>query len=370
LKGHAAIVNSRQRLYPLGCDAWIKNSEKAVKYAVENNLTLLTSVGMSSWELVLYLASKYHARQKVYVKSESSLSFLKLCEDIEKDFNLDTTLVEWCPVKVESSGQKGTDEFRTKRDRLIISEADAIIPVSIRVEGNLKRLIIAVKVQGMDINKNFECSYDGTSSSCKNDYGAKTIRDDVDGLLSEYLIHWTRAAHKPWPNELAYDYYKAVIESTDEYSHSAKQTLIRILSEGKLRASSRHMRAGIRAVSLSGLEPSQAVRLMKWRARYREMSFEPYGIAIHKEAARELGVRKVYYGNPEMYQYLEEDNRPYFQNIGTKGDWMPEKEYRYIGDLNLDSISSESVIVICRSKSDTDQLNHFFNGQILCIYDD
>jgi len=121
-------------------------------------------------------------------------------------------------------------------------------------------------------------------------------------------------------------------------------------------------------VAFSALKPSEAVGLMKWRARYQEMTFEPYGIAIEKSFAEKLGVKKVFYGNAEMYQYLEEDNRPYFQNIGTKGFWLPEKEYRHIGDVDLSLIPHDKMRVIVWKKEEISGVRDAFEGEIVPLY--
>ena len=107
---------------------------------------------------------------------------------------------------------------------------------------------------------------------------------------------------------------------------------------------------------------------MRWRARYREMSFEPYGIGIEKKAAEKLGVRKVLYGNPEMYRYLDRDDQPYFQSIGSRGFWLPEREYRFLGDLDLELLDQKDIIVIVWKPDEVSLVKSIFDGQVVSFY--
>jgi hypothetical protein len=165
-----------------------------------------------------------------------------------------------------------------------------------------------------------------------------------------------------------YEYYRDIFDSALRYPRSGLDTLVRMLSEGRIRASSKHYRKGHPAVAFSSLKPSEAVGLMKWRARYREMTFEPYGVAIRKSYGEMTGIRKVFYGNPDMYRYLDESDRPYFQSIGVKGYWMPEKEFRHVGDIDLNLIPKESLVVIVWTKDEIAGVKRLFDGDVISLY--
>ncbi|UCD95423.1 MAG: hypothetical protein JSU69_05070, partial [Candidatus Zixiibacteriota bacterium] len=203
---------------------------------------------------------------------------------------------------------------------------------------------------------------------CKIEIDPQRIDPAADRLLEGCVIHWTKACNEAWPGETMYDYYRDIFGSTSRYPRSGLDTLIMMLSEGRMRASSKHYRKGLSAVAFSSLKPSEAVRLMKWRARYREMTFEPYGVAIRKSYGEITGIRKVFYGNPDMYRYLDEDDRPYFQSVGLKGYWMPEREYRHVGDINLNLIPEESIVVIVWKKDEIAEVQRLFGGRIISLY--
>ena len=82
-----------------------------------------------------------------------------------------------------------------------------------------------------------------------------------------------------------------------------------------------------------------------WRARYREMSFEPYGIGIEYEHARLNKVEPVQYISPGTK--VPSDTPAWLgQSIGAVGDWRAEKEYRHRGDFDLRRIPHDKLIVV------------------------
>ena len=99
------------------------------------------------------------------------------------------------------------------------------------------------------------------------------------------------------------------------------------------------------------------------------MTFEPYGVAIEKEVAADCWVRKVYYGEPEMYDYLDEKDKQYFQGLGKEGYWLSENEYRHIGDIDLRKVPSEKTTAIVWKKEEAEEIARLFQGEIVSVYD-
>lgn len=361
----AVILNSRQSLRPVGSDAWIANTICAVQDAISNGCTILTSVGMNSWEISLFLASKRNANIIVYVPLGQDGNEKDVRQYYSDQFKLSDKYTDWRFIEIESM-KKDKDKFQQQRDLQIIMDADIIYPISIRPHGNMAKLI-EQSASFKKINTDYQADYESKKHSYKIEIDKNSVNPDIDRHLDNYIIHWTRSSNNPWPGETLYDYYESIVNSNDRYPRSALDTLNRILSEKRLRASSRHMRRGVSAVAFSALKPSEAVKLMKWRARYSEMTFEPYGIAIQKDYALRIGIKKVIYGNPEMYRYLEEKDRPYFQSLGQTGDWQPEREYRGIGDIDLKNIPHEYIRAIVRTKDEIKKIKNHFNGEILFL---
>ena len=361
------ILNSRQGLRPIGSDAWIQNSRLAVQDAVSNGYRLLTSVGMNSWEMVLSLASKSGAYQKVFVPLLEGEKPEHLKRYYMEQFRLNEGLIAWSFVEVADGPHKNR-VFQQARDRQMMDETEVIYPVSIREGGNLEALLREARTRGKEIRTEFATEYSENLHRCKTEVDPKKLDCSVDARLADHVIHWTKASNGPWPGEGLHDFYEAVCDSSCRYPRSGLDTLIRILAEGRVRACSRHYRKGAAAVAFSSLRPSEAARLMKWRARYREMTFEPYGIAIRGSYAEAIGIKKVFYGNPEMYDYLGPGERPYFQSIGTKGYWIPEKEYRHIGDVDLTMIPRDDMRAVVWKKDEVEQVEGMFSGPTTSLY--
>jgi len=362
-----AILNSRQNLHPLGSDLWIKNTKQAVRKLIGQDVTVLTSVGMKTWELLIYLAVKYKIKQRIYVPITSEQKNIDVIAYYTNQFQLSPESTDFCFFEVDDL-KKDKSFFQKERDRLIINDADIIYPISIRQDSTLKLLYSKCKVAQAVVDKHFTINYIKNQKSYKYEIDKSKLNPKIDKQLENYLIHWTRTTNGPWPDEIFYDYYKTIVSSKKEYAHSAYDTLLRILSEKKLRASSRHYRKGISAVAFSELKPSDAISLMKWRARYHEMSFEPFGIGIKKNTAGKIGIRKVIYGDRKIFGSLGAIDKPYYQSIGTKGFWIPEKEWRFIGDIDLSKINKDDLKIIVWNQEEIATLKKFSKSDIVSLY--
>jgi hypothetical protein len=367
--GRAVILNSRQSLYPCGADPWIGATARVIDDIAKKNLTLLASVGTPAWEIGLCLAGLKKLPIMLFVPATPGENENRILSHYCAEFRLDPDFVRVFEI-IGGTSPGNQHPFPTARDNKIIEMADIIYPVSIRPQGNFDKLLSKPPMQNKVIDRTFAVPWQSRKINRLAPLSPEKLMPGLDDALRDYIMHWTRSVHYPWPGESKHDFYDALIHSTDNYPRSALFTLMRILGERRLRASSRHMRKGVSAVSFSSLPPSQAVALMRWRSRYREMSFEPYGIAIKKSAAEQAGIKKAVYGNREMISYLTADEKPYFQNIGTIGDWEQEREYRHLGDLDLCTFDGSEMYVITRSPSEIDKIKTVFDGRVLVLLDE
>ena len=94
-----------------------------------------------------------------------------------------------------------------------------------------------------------------------------------------------------------------------------------------------------------------------FRSHLSRWDFEPYGIAFKRNVfLRQFGARPVIYGGEAEWQSLDADQKPYFQMRKTQGnkiDWQQEKEWRVLGDVDLNQIGPEDAVVFCRSQNQT-----------------
>jgi len=317
----------------------------AIKKITENNQILLSSVGMNTWEFLVYLAAKNRTRQIIYSPLEENQNKDALINYYTEQFRLSSSLTDWRFIKIKNIKNDYLD-FQKERDRLIINNADMIYPIALRPDSTLASLFNNREQSMTKIAEEYRTDYVKPDQPCKMKIDRESLNSNIDSRLNDFIIHWTRTSNNPWPGERLYDYYDAILLSGDHFPRSAHNTLTRILREKTIRASSRHYHKGISAVAFSELKPSNAINLMKWRARYREMTFEPYSIAIRKSAAEALGIKKVIYGDKKIYGSLNASDKPYFQSIGIKGFWVPEREWRHSGDIDLSVINPDDIKII------------------------
>lgn len=343
MKKKAAILLSRQALRPCGANLWIRQTFEAVKWAHQNGFTLLTSYGLQTWEFIIFSAVKCGVNQIIYVPSSSNADFNEKLLYIKNQFTL-TNAAAFEPLFTNGDCKKNM----TERDRTIAQSADILIPVSVRKNGEMESLINEMRGDGVEIERSFQIPYE-TGNKIKYEIPDQEINNDHIFNDKEYVIHWTRGSNGAWPTECLIDYYESVFNSLT-YPRDAFSTLKNILKSKVIKASSRHMPGKEKIVAFTGCVPFNFVNKMRWRARYTEMSFEPYGIAIEMKAAIEAGVNKVVYVNNRNDESKTENWL--IQSQGKKGFWVEENEYRYRGDFYLNDFCKNQMLVICRNKAE------------------
>lgn len=334
--GKAAIINSRQNKYPIGSDEWVCATVAAVQHLREKDLTLLTSLGMNTWELTLALAARLDL--PVLIIAPRPIRVYPFMADIRKRFNLKPDLSDF--IFIGESQSRPGKKWWAERDNYILDKADFLFPVSVRPGGRMES---GLNNRADKIRPEFKLDY-------KKIIRPRPRYDDLylnpEIITGDWLIHFTRTSPGPWPGETEFDYYQAMVNSAEEYCHSAINTLNQILDESKIRAGTRNMRGGHKAVAFTaGLKENPGI-FFRYRPRLVNAYFEPYGIAIERKAAESAGIKPVIYGEPDDYNSLTESEKPYFQNIGRMGIWRGEEEWRHIGDFDLGCLPPEAIRVI------------------------
>jgi len=338
----AVVLNSRQTKTPCGNDPWVAGTLKAIQRAISQNLTLLTSTGMNTWELACWAGGIYGGSQIVIYPILENDKIDQIVTDFSHDFNLDPARTGWLFFEATEKARTPKIDWPV-RDRLAIQFAKTILPISLRPGGNLEELVNSSK--NSRIIEDFRVKY--KESNHHENIKLDNIKVSVPRKNWDYVTHWTRTCHGPWPKESSASFFECLIGSADKYHHDGPATLKHIIKEKKMRASSNNFREGIAAVAFSSLHPEDILPLMRWRKRYVRWNFEPYGIAISRKAAAKTGIRPVIYGKPELYKMLVDSDKPYFQSEGVDGgDWREENEWRFIGDYDLSIIEPEDMVII------------------------
>lgn len=356
-----AILSSRQARRPTGQCEWVRQTSTAVAELKRRGYGLVSSIGLSTWDLATVLASIHQIPLRLLIPCESDEDCENRSHAIISDFGLMRDMVEFIPVIVHSP----TSELAMiLRDQSVIEHADELWPVSIRRGGRMSSVIETAVAKGIAIDRQFEMGYSVRPPVLKYTVDPPRLSPSIRKMTSQYLVHWTRTSNHPWPGERPIDYWISVLPSTN-YCRSAFETLKRILSTKCIQASNRHMPAGYRTVAFSGLSPIEVLPLMRWRARYGEMSFEPYGIGIRFESAMAQHILPVSY----VQSHSSTCATPWLcQTIGTKTDWRAEREYRHLENLDLKQLSVDDLIVFTLEKSEADTISRDFGLKAVSFY--
>ncbi|MBU8933416.1 MAG: hypothetical protein KOO62_05355 [candidate division Zixibacteria bacterium] len=349
----AAILLSRQPLHPNGNAGWVRQVIKAVQWVRDHDLTLVTSIGLQTWELITTFGAELDLRQEILIPAANESDFARLQSWTLEQFTFDQTRTRIRPVILSEGGE--VTNLSVQRDRAVVDTADTLVPISVRSGGNMSRLISEGYSAGKEIMSSMQIVYQRRSSRLKYKIIHDHLNSELDRFGRKYLVHWTRSSNGPWPDERVVDYWRAVVDSKT-HPRSAFDTLQHIVSTRKIIASPRHMPGGVATVSMTGLDPEKALALMRWRARYHEMSFEPYGLAIDRDFALAHGVVPVVYYEKKSSQSEARENAWQFQSRGHKTDWRVEEEFRCRGDFDLSGIPPDKLLAICYRPDESTRL--------------
>jgi hypothetical protein len=360
----AAILNSRQGKMPCGKNLWVANTIKAVQYAASQGLTVITSIGMNTWELAIWACSDLGVRQIIVIPESKSPELQKTQDSIRADFNLDMQKVGWLayPATINARSDKAN---WPQRDKLAIEKANILIPVSLRPGGNLERLINGQS--GKNVIGDFKTEYRESASDRVPPPEPESLSQSLIDFSWDHVCHWAHTVYGPWPGQNRADYYRS-IANTETYPNTGLAALINIIRAKMIYGSSNNIRKNQKAVAFSNLHPRDMLNLMTWRKRYVRYNFEPYGIAIARKTAVAAGACPVIYGESSLYKRLTDSDKRFFQNEGENGgDWRPESEWRHIGDLDLATIPPDEILLIVRNQSEITILRQYCDYRIIAF---
>jgi hypothetical protein len=183
----------------------------------------------------------------------------------------------------------------------------------------------------------------------------------------DYLFHYTRSCHGPWPGEDFRDYCLSLLRGDPLSAHTALATLSRMINEGRIRASRLLVRGGRAVVSLTSRPPHELHRFRRWNRSQARWTLEPYGMAIRKGALRKRGVKPTIYGDETVYRLLRAVDRHRFQSTGPRASWMAEREWRLDGDLCIREFPLEDWLAFVPDRADAERLAGLVTVPFRCI---
>lgn len=363
-KNKAAILLSRQPLRPCRSTPWVRAAGRAVQRLKEANTRLYTSVGIQTYELLIYLALKENIPQEIILAAVNSAAFERVREQTREQFRIADPAVTF--THVSAPNVKASAKAPVMRDRYIISNADLLFPIAVRAGGNMDRLIAQKEAEGGQVNREFQIVHQKRHTSMAYQLDQEALSTQLLEFDKPCLIHWTRSFNGPWPFEKRIDYYRAISQA-DRHPRSAYDTLLNILKQKRIYGSSRHKTGKIVSVSFSSLAPRDMLPLMRWRARYKQMYFEPYGIGIDAETGTRCGICPVHYYRGQKAP--TDIDSWLLQSVGSKGDWFREKEFRFLGHFNLRRVSWDQLICFCRTQAEAAHIQHKFQIKAIGFLD-
>jgi len=353
----AAVLNSRQGKYPVGSEEWVRATINAASTAAREGFALVSGIGLATWELGVWAAGESLGGIILLAGVPGSWPRIKRerhLQQILREFTLSHQPALVVPYIEKGKSPKAMWQ---QRDRWILDNARKLFPVSIRPGGFFDD---ALAESGFSLKSDtrFRIEYAPRrhrfSALPTPEFAEKRLRrTEWEG----WAVHWTRTSAGQWPGELARSYYSDLAASENEPPRSALTTLARITTEKLIRGSGRHMPLGREMVGFTTLSPSESLSLMRWRKRFVQVSFEPYGIAVRTDALLRGGARAIRYVSPEEAAKLEASERIFHQTVANdRADWAKEAELRWDGDLDLNRFESDEVRLITLHEKEWNRL--------------
>lgn len=365
----SAVLNSRKSRQVTPYDYWIGVTKERVRFAMEAGNAIVSSYGNLSYSLVTFLAKDFPlilACDDVLPFMDSERKAVQFRSAYGDLFNPELTML----ISSFPPGRSPSRPNRlAERDQVVAALSSVLMIGEVRPEGNMAQILeIASRRQvqvigdrpgemcdraAKELNNNVRVKSAGQSpprQSGPGGAGSNEVRWPDFGEFSgesSYLIHYTRSCPGPWPGQTMAQYCRSLIDGSEVSAHKAFDTLQRILDEKLIRGSNRLTRGTASAVSLTECLPNELSTIVTWRPGLIRWNFEPYGLAVQKNALMRLGARPVVYGTEETLRELPEDEKYLFQIKKTdEKDWTAEKEWRLAGDLLLAFIKPDDLVVI------------------------
>ena len=386
----AAILNSRKPRRVSPGDRWLTLTKLMVLSAIRRGFAIATSYGPLPY-CVSTLISKGSPtiiacdRVLPFMQSRSQLEqFLKLYGDL---FHIETTLFvsSFLPGHIPPRASRYNE-----RDHLVGALSSIVMLGEINDHGNMRSVLDVVIRRGIPVERATEILSSETCFSdpdSTNEVQAKNKAQKIEsganirrsfksrdrqsviykGLPGQfsYIVHYTRSCPAPWPGQSWAEYCESLVEDLPGASHTGFDTLIRILSEQRIRGSEKLIRGAHATVCFTECEPQELRRIIQWRKGLIRWSFEPYGVALARESLFKMGARPTIYAIEEAFEDLSNDLKHLFQFQRSHGkQWADEKEWRIKGDLCFADLDDRDIVVIVSTVREAETVRDNFNYNV------
>lgn len=334
------ILNSSQSKHPIGNSRWIKSTLRAVDVSVQGGYEIVASIGLPCWEVTLWRSAVQGARIHLVCPLPPGIERNAWMDSITASFALPRDRTRWHWVAASGRSRKSG---WAARDEMALALADEVLPVSVRPHGRLATLLRTCPAK---IVSDHVVAFERANRSPR--WERRLPAQVPDLWPSGSLVHLTRGSDGPWPGEPSWKYYEDVVSSGESDARSAYETLRRIVDEGVIRGTSFRARGGEARVCFSACTASEALGLVRYRARYGRYAFEPYGVVLSPRIAERIGM-PVSYGSLERGDWLG-------QGEGEGGHWRREREWRVMGDVDLGVLDPGEVRLVTATQEEARRL--------------
>ena len=177
----------------------------------------------------------------------------------------------------------------------------------------------------------------------------------------QWLVHCTRSRCGAWPGQTEQQYRDEVLLGQALHfgfpDRSPLEALQRILRKMRINASALTSCHKKPVVCFSETPLASLLSRRSYRSHLHRWDYEPYGIAIRKTVAAQLGFQSVIYGEPDERKGLDEADQFRFQAKGKTHDWTLEQEWRSPQDVTLDRFSTTDVRVFVATNDEAASLH-------------
>jgi len=375
----AAVFNSRKSRDLSSQVFWVQALRGFMEMWSAGGPVLASSLGTLTHDMVTHVAISRSISTVLVVHS----SFDNL-ENLDQEHGFSKKLAPLATLTCRAPGMVCSKrDLMLCRDHLLANLAHEHCILELRPEGNLHRMLremhpsdskslrFAVPAHGsqpMNLHETMAHSISKRATPLFIDAipkdpleppsKARPLRDPSDlfsppEAWSAYLYHYTRSCWGPWPGQSYEDYLENLFEGRRGSGHTTLDTLVRILTEKRIRASSKTIRGTMPVISWTVHAPSQLSQIRHWNKALMRWTFEPYGIAVLKKRLKALGAKPTIYAPGDAFERLKQPDRYRFQKHEPPDIcWRHEREYRLPADLRLDELQEEDFFVFVPKRAD------------------
>lgn len=166
----------------------------------------------------------------------------------------------------------------------------------------------------------------------------------TDSAAGEWLVHCTRGRNGPWPGQALAAYRDdLLLGPPDVASRGPLDALRRIVRTGCLVAGAVASRREHPVVCFSAVPIAELLSRRQYRSHLKRWDYEPFGVAIRREAAERFGCLPAIYGDNQKLCQLDPAEQFRFVAQGDRVDWTREQEWRVAGSLDLTQLRASDV---------------------------